>query len=139
MLEMMGVLAAVVLAVRARRRFEAALGGLLLLVSLQALWSATRIEETIFDHEVFWMSSLGALNIALLVSPGVRPFAARTLTARVTAAVRGRVRRLPGDWHSRNARGWFDNALCRQLSPGSLTPTGGKAAIAQHKAPITKK
>ena len=89
MLEMMGVLAAVVLAVKARRRFEAALGGLLLLVSLLALWSATRIEETIFDHEVFWMSSLGALNIALLVAPGVRPFAARTLTARVTAAVCG--------------------------------------------------
>ena len=76
-LQMVGVAATGVLALGARRRFEAALAGLLLTVSLLALWSATRIEETIFDHEVFWISALGTLNIALLVTLVVRPLSER--------------------------------------------------------------
>ena len=67
-LQLVGLATTVTLAAKARRGFELALASLLLLTSLLALWSATRIEETIFDHEVFWMSAVGALNIALLVS-----------------------------------------------------------------------
>jgi hypothetical protein len=66
-LELVGLAITVMLAARARRGFELALASLLLLTSLLALWSATRIEETIFDHEVFWMSAVGALNISFLV------------------------------------------------------------------------
>jgi hypothetical protein len=67
-LQLVGLATTVTLAAKARRGFELALASLLLLTSLLALWSATRIEETIFDHEVFWMSAVGALNIAFLVS-----------------------------------------------------------------------
>jgi hypothetical protein len=65
-LQLLGLVTAAVLAARARRGFELAFASLLLLASLLALWSATRIEETIFDHEVFWMSGIGALNFAVL-------------------------------------------------------------------------
>ena len=67
-LQLLGLATTVAVAAKARRGFELALASLLLLASLLALWSATRIEETIFDHEVFWMSAVGALNIALLAS-----------------------------------------------------------------------
>jgi hypothetical protein len=43
-------------AARAGRRFGAALAALLVLASLTALWSATRIQDAIVDHEVFWIS-----------------------------------------------------------------------------------
>ena len=33
-----------------------------------ALWAATRIEGGIIDHEIFWMSALGALNIGVIAA-----------------------------------------------------------------------
>jgi hypothetical protein len=69
-LQLLGLMTAVVVTAKARRGFELALASLLLLASLLALWSATRIEETIFDHEVFWISGIGALNIAVLIALG---------------------------------------------------------------------
>ncbi|HEX4347467.1 MAG TPA: hypothetical protein VHZ73_07830 [Vicinamibacterales bacterium] len=36
---------------------------------MSALWSATRIEGGIMDHEVFWMSGLGAVNLACIAEP----------------------------------------------------------------------
>ena len=71
-LQLAALAATAALAARARRRFELSLALLLLMVSLLALWSATRIEQTIFDHEVFWISGVGALNIAVLLSLVVR-------------------------------------------------------------------
>jgi hypothetical protein len=71
-LQLTALAATAVLAARARRRFEVSLALLMLMVSLLALWSASRIEQTIFDHEVFWISGLGVLNIAVLLSLIVR-------------------------------------------------------------------
>jgi hypothetical protein len=76
-LQLIVLVATAAFAAKARRSFEAALAALLLLVSLLALWSATRIEEAIFDHEVFWMSGVGVLNIALALSLGGRLLADR--------------------------------------------------------------
>ena len=56
-----------IIAARAGRRFGAALAGLLVLASITALWSVTRIEDAIIDHEVFWMSGLGVLGTAVLL------------------------------------------------------------------------
>jgi hypothetical protein len=59
------------LAARAGRRFQAALSGLLVLGAMVALWSATRIEDAIVDHEVFWISGLGVLAAASLLDAGI--------------------------------------------------------------------
>ena len=53
----------------ARRRGYAALGRLALVslvASIVALWSATRIADRIMDHEVFWISGIGALNVGII-------------------------------------------------------------------------
>lgn len=46
--------------------FTAALGAVVLLASSSALWSATRVEDRIFDHDVFWMAAPGVLALTLL-------------------------------------------------------------------------
>ena len=56
-----------IVAARAGRRFGAALAALLVVASITALWSATRIEDAIVDHEVFWMSGFGVLGTAVLL------------------------------------------------------------------------
>jgi hypothetical protein len=90
-LQLLGLVTAAVLAAKARRGFELALALLLLLTSFLALWSATRIEEMIFDHEVFWMSAIGALNVAVLIALGGRLVPSRIppslSTASATAAI----------------------------------------------------
>ncbi len=63
------LLGLVVVGARAWRRrmsFDASLAMLVFTASLVALWSATRIEDEIFDHAVFWMSALGVLNLGAL-------------------------------------------------------------------------
>lgn len=57
---------------RSGQRFESVLALLLVLASGVALWSTTRVEGEIFDHGVFWMSGIGALNTALLASLALR-------------------------------------------------------------------
>ena len=52
-------------AVRRRDWFDAALGGLIVVASSVALWSATRIDGRIFDHDVFWMVGIGVLSLAV--------------------------------------------------------------------------
>lgn len=42
------------------------LARLCLLASLVALWSVTRIQERIMDHEVFWLTSVGVLNLGVI-------------------------------------------------------------------------
>jgi hypothetical protein len=61
------LLVSAALAVRANRRFQAALAILLLGASLVGLWSVTRIEIEIVDHEIFWLSGLGVLGLATVV------------------------------------------------------------------------
>jgi hypothetical protein len=57
----------VVRGARRRQQFDAALGAMLLIASCVALWSATRVEERIFDHDVFWMSGIGVLSLAVTI------------------------------------------------------------------------
>jgi hypothetical protein len=109
-LQLVGLVATAAFAAMARRGFELALASLLFLVSLLTLWSATRIEETIFDHEVFWISAVGALNIALIASLAGRLAAARIppslTTAPMTAAI-----------------GWSLFAVCAALGLRELRTT----------------
>jgi hypothetical protein len=51
---------------RKRDRFEAAFGMTLLGASLLALWSATRIDDVPDDHTVFWISTIGVMNLGLI-------------------------------------------------------------------------
>jgi hypothetical protein len=51
----------------ANRWFQARLAALLLAGTAIALWSATRIERSILEYQVFWISALGLLNAALVV------------------------------------------------------------------------
>lgn len=108
--QVVGLVAAAVFAATARRGFELALASLLLLVSLLTLWSATRIEETIFDHEVFWISGVGALNVALIAALAGRLVSARIppslTTAPMTAAI-----------------GWSLFAVCAALGLRELRTT----------------
>jgi hypothetical protein len=42
-------------------------------VSLVSLWSATRIEDRIMDHEVFWISGIGALDLGVVAAAVAGP------------------------------------------------------------------
>jgi hypothetical protein len=61
-------------------RFQAMVAVLLCLASIAALWSVTRIAGDILDHEVFWISGLGLMNVAVLVD---------FVIARARAALKG--------------------------------------------------
>lgn len=58
--------------VRAGRRFEACLAAAALSASSLGLWALTRIRGDIVDHEIFWLSALGALNVAVIGSACLR-------------------------------------------------------------------
>jgi hypothetical protein len=64
-------------AIITRDRFRAALAALLLVASGVALWSITRIEDDIFDHLVFWVAGIGALEVALVVDAVIAPVSRR--------------------------------------------------------------
>jgi hypothetical protein len=73
---------------RQRRRFEMFLSLFALAASLAALWSVTRVLGELIDHEIFWISALGALNAAVIVASiaGLAgPHAQRNLTLPATA------------------------------------------------------
>ncbi len=59
-------------------RFRAAIALMLLIASGTGLWSIMRIEDDLYDHLVFWLTAIGALNIGLI------------LDAVVEVALRGR-------------------------------------------------
>ncbi|MEQ1912407.1 MAG: hypothetical protein ABMA15_26530 [Vicinamibacterales bacterium] len=65
--ELLGLVGVVAIGARRRDTFSVALGLLLILVSGVSLWSATRIDEQVFDHDVFWISGLGVISLALLL------------------------------------------------------------------------
>ena len=48
------------------RRMRASISVLLFLTALVAMWSVSRIEETVMDHEVFWMSAIGLLTTVVV-------------------------------------------------------------------------
>jgi len=73
--------------VRRQDRFSAAIGGLVVVTASIALWSATRIDDRIFDHDVFWMAGIGLLAMSTaadgLVSPHFRTLDSRGTWARL--------------------------------------------------------
>lgn len=66
--EVLGLLVAAAVGWRRGRSFEVALAALLLLATGIALWSVTEIRERVFDHDIFWIGAIGAMNAALLLS-----------------------------------------------------------------------
>jgi hypothetical protein len=66
--EMAALTAIALIARRRRRRFEAALASVLLLALAIAFAAVTRIHDVIIDHEVFWISALGALAAATIAA-----------------------------------------------------------------------
>jgi hypothetical protein len=63
-----GLAVIVVRAAMTRDTFRSALAGMLLIASAVGLWSILRIEETIYDHLVFWLSGIGALAVGLIAA-----------------------------------------------------------------------
>jgi hypothetical protein len=88
-LQVTGVAAVAVRAALVREQFRFALAGLLVVASLLALWSATRIEGDIRDHLVFWIAGIGVLNTAVMVDAIIVGVwrRARSVTARVTGVM----------------------------------------------------
>jgi hypothetical protein len=72
-----------------RDRYHAHLTMICVAVSVCALWSIQRIEGTILDHAVFWVTGIGALMIALSVA-GIILFA---VTPRAAVLMGTRLRR----------------------------------------------
>jgi hypothetical protein len=83
-----------------RRRGLAWLAALSIAASCAALWSATGIEERIMDHQVFWISAIGALNLAIFAgalglfvlhliggAPGLAPLSALANAALVASVM----------------------------------------------------
>ena len=66
--EIAALTAIALVARRRQRRFEAALATVLLLALTVAFAAVTRIHDVIIDHEVFWISALGALAAAAIAA-----------------------------------------------------------------------
>lgn len=62
--------------------FDSALSLVLIASSGVALWSATRIAERIFDHDVYWMVGLGVLNLAFALDGSLRLLRSTLLASR---------------------------------------------------------
>ncbi len=69
--EVAALTAIALIARRRRRRFEAAFASVLLLALAIAFAAVTRIHDDIIDHEVFWISALGALVAATIAAAAV--------------------------------------------------------------------
>jgi hypothetical protein len=64
--QLLAVIVVVAWAARRGHRRLASLAAFCLLASAVALWSATRIEERIMDHQLFWLSAIGALHLGII-------------------------------------------------------------------------
>jgi hypothetical protein len=68
----LAAMGAAFVSIRAGDRWLASLAGVSALASLAALWSVTRIDGTIADHQVFWISIVGVLEAAAVLSVTAR-------------------------------------------------------------------
>jgi hypothetical protein len=75
-------------AVLRKEPFRAALATMTLIASLVGLWSITRIDDETYDHLVFWLAGIGALQLGLIADGliGLVPRANRPIPARLAAA-----------------------------------------------------
>lgn len=68
-------------AARERDHFTLALSVELMVAALVGLWSVTRIDEKVFDHDVFWLAGVGTLMLAVALDTGRRLVWRRTVGA----------------------------------------------------------
>lgn len=64
---LVAVLSALAVARRRKQAFDAWLLGMCAAASTVALFATTRIQDHIVDHEIFWMSGIGALSVGAVV------------------------------------------------------------------------
>jgi len=71
-----------------KESFRAALAAMTLVASIVGLWSITQIDDDLYDHLVFWLVGIGALQVGLIGDAAVRsiPRANRPVPARLAAA-----------------------------------------------------
>jgi hypothetical protein len=78
--------AAAVWAWRNGQHFESGLAALSFVVSVIGLWSMTHIDRDIGDHQIFWLSAVGVLNLALAASFVVSGIASARVRSSVSLA-----------------------------------------------------
>ena len=66
MLELLLLVVVAIWSARAGLRSLAWLAALGLLASVVGLWSVTRIQDRIIEHEVFWLTGVGVLNLGVI-------------------------------------------------------------------------
>jgi hypothetical protein len=64
---LLAVLVALAIARRHESAFDAWLLGICATAAVVALFATTRIQEQIVDHEIFWISGIGALSVGVVV------------------------------------------------------------------------
>ena len=71
-----------------KESFRAALAATTLVASFVGLWSITQIDDELYDHLVFWLGGIGALQVGLIGDAVVRVVlrANRPIPARLAAA-----------------------------------------------------
>lgn len=62
---------------KAGRAFEGWLALASLTASIVGVWALTRIRGDILNHEIFWLSGFGAMNLAVIGAAGLRRFERR--------------------------------------------------------------
>jgi hypothetical protein len=80
LLQLLALAAIAVWAARTGHKAFGWLAALALLASLVGLWSVTRIRERIMDHEVFWLTAVGSLNLGVILG-GCGLFVQQRLTS----------------------------------------------------------
>jgi hypothetical protein len=70
--------------VRRRNRQLAWLAVLALVASIVGLWSVTRIQDRIIDHEVFWLTGIGVLNVGVISAAAVVWLRGHIVSSRLT-------------------------------------------------------
>ena len=59
-------------AIRRYQRFEGSLASTAFAASMVGLWSITRIRDDVLAYEIFWLSGLGAINLAVIAAAAVQ-------------------------------------------------------------------
>ena len=59
-------------AFKAKRRWETSIAGMAFLASLVGLWSITRIRGEVLQHDIIWLTGLGVIDLAIVLTAAVR-------------------------------------------------------------------
>ena len=135
--EVAALIAIALVAYRRRRRFEAAFALVLVLALSIAFAAVTRIHDVIIDHEVFWISGLGALAAGTIAAAaasawrsdapkGLAAWAAALLCATAVGVGFGELRAVAGRTldpePARRAAAVLGEALERRVRSSGVRP-----------------